>query len=333
MISDNYKRIQVRAQAAVQNTSTSTSNANDILPKVKDWTRIRYNRILRSFPWTELIRTYSLSVTASTRDYALRRDVEQIIKIWDATNGRELKEDTLESHIRFTAPVEEVAGNVQTGQPRNYVRIGSKSVSALLSTGDTIQVLSTSASDVSPKIIRITGEVSSVPVSESITLTGATPATSSNTYDSGSELTIGVGASDGSNIDLSGVVTVREASDTSNTLAQIAPGEKAPFYEWVRLVNTPAAALTANVWYKKKWLPLINDADVPIIPCADEIVEGVIADALIEDGQEQAYQLQESKFNIAVNELWRARRPRVPSRQFVPDNEDTDIETERIFFG
>lgn len=332
-INDNFKRIQVRAQAAVSNTSTSTTNANDILPKVIDWCRIRYDRILRSFNWQELTRTYDLSVTANTRDYALRRDVEQIIKIWDETNGREIKEDTLESHIRFTAPVEEVAGNVQTGQPKKYVRIGHKSVSSLLSTADTIQVLSTSTSDVSPKIIRVTGEVSGVPVSESIVLTGASAATSTNTYDSGSELILGVGSSTGTDIELSGVVTVREATTTANTLSQIAPNEKAPYYQWVRFVNTPAAALTAVVWYKKKWLPLEHDADVPIIPCANEIIEGVIADALLEDGQETQAQIQEAKFETHVRELFNSRRGRNVIKQFVPDNEDTDIETGRLFFS
>jgi len=332
LINDNFKRIQVRAQSQVQNVSTSTSNANDILPKVKDWARTRYNRILRSFPWVELIREYDLSVTASTRDYALRRDLEQIIKIWDKTNGREITEDTLESHIRFTAPVEEVAGNVQTGQPKKYIRVGSKSVSSLLSTDDKVQVLSTSTDDDSPKIIRITGEVSGVPVSESLTLNGTTAVDSSNTYDEGTEFIIGVGSLTGTDIELAGVVTLREKT-SADTLAQIAPNEKAPYYEWIRLVNTPAAALTAEVWYKKKWLPLENDADVPIIPCADELVEGIVADALAEDGQEQAWQFQEQKFNNSVRELFNSRKGRNVIKQFVPANSESDIgESGRLFF-
>jgi hypothetical protein len=332
-INDNFKRIKVRAQAAVQNTSTSTSNANDINPKVVDWTRTRYDRILRAFQWVELIRDYNLSVTASTRDYALRWDVEDIIKIWDATNGREIRENTIQQHIRFTAPIEEVAGNVQTGQPSNYIRIGSKSVSALLSTADTIQVISTSANDVSPKVIRITGDVSGIPVSENIVLTGTSAATSSNTFDSGSELIIGVGSSSGTDIELEGVVTVREAATTSNTLSQIAPNDKSPYYSWIRLANTPAAALTANVWYKKKWLPLENDADVPIIPCANEIIEGVIADALYEDGQVAEAQLQDAKFDNSVRELFAARRGKNVIKQFVPDNSDTNLQTDRLFFS
>ena len=309
--------------AMVQNTSTSTSNANDLLPKVKDWCRTRYDRIMRSFEWNELIRTYNLSVTASTRDYALRYDAESIIKIWDATNGNELIESDIRDHIRFTAPNLEVTGSVQTGQPDTYIDIGSKSVSALMSTADQVEVVSTSASDVTPKVIRVTGEVSGIIVSEDIVLTGTTAATSTNTFDSGSELTISAGTSDGTLSDLVGVVTVRE-QDSDATLAKLAPNERAPFYRWIRLSPTPASALTLQVWYKRRWMPLVNNNDVPLIPCANEIVNGVIADALWEDGQESAANAQEGKFTSSVTELWYSRRRRNMIKQFAPDeNEST----------
>lgn len=333
MINDTFKRIQVRAQAIVQNTSTSTSNANDLLPKVKDWARTRYDRILRAYPWTELLRSYSLSVSASVRDYALRHDLESIIKIWDTTNGVEIFEKSLQDHIRFTAPALEVIGNVQTGTPSHYIQIGSKSVSALLSTQDKIQVLSTSASDISPMVIRVVGEVNGMPVGENITLTGVTAVDSTNTFDSGAELTISAGTSDGSLQDLAGVVTVREKTTSSNTLAKLAPSERAPYYKWIRLSTTPASALVAQVWYKRRWLPLNNDNDVPIIPCANEIIEGIVADALWEDGQEAAAQAQETRFTNGVTELWYSTKSPNLIKQIVPDGGDSRFDTERDFYN
>ena len=326
MTNDTFKRIQVRAQAMVQNTSTSTTNANDLLPKVKDWCRTRYDRIMRSFPWNEITRNYSLSVTAGTRDYALRYDLEDIIKIWDTTNGQEIIQSTIQDHVRFAAVDLEVVGNVQTGQPDTYVDIGSRSVSALLSTADRVQVVSTSASDTSPMVIRITGEVSGMPISENITLTGTSAVDSTNTFDSGAELRITAGTSDGTLQDLAGVVTVRERTTTSNVLAKLAPTERSPMYRWIRLSPTPASALTAQVWYKKRWMPLVNDNDAPIIPCANEIIEGVIADCLWEDGQEAAAQAQETKFTNGVTELWYARRSRNLIKQIVPDGGSYPVE-------
>lgn len=333
MINDIFVRIQKRAQAAVQNTSTSTSNANDLLPKVKDWCRTRYDRILRSFPWGELIRNYNLSVTASTRDYALRYDLESIIKIWDTTNGHEITAYSIQDHIRFNAINLEVSGNVQTGNPDQYIEIGSKSVSALLSTADKVQVLSSSASDVTPSVIRIAGEVSGVLVAENIVLTGVTAVDSSNTFDSGAELTITAGTSDGTLVDLVGVVTVREKTTTSNSLSKLAPNERAPEYKWIRLSVTPAKALTAQVWYKRRWYPLVNNNDAPLIPCANEIIEGVIADALWEDGQENSAQAQETKFANSVKELWISRRPRNLIKQIVPDDGEPQSNSGRNLYN
>jgi len=335
MINDTFKRIQVRAMAMLQNTSTSTSNANDLLPKVKDWARSRYDRILRAYPWPELVRSYDLSVTASVRDYALRYDLQDIIKMWDTTHGVEITAIDIRDHVRFNAVNLEVSGSVQTGNPDRYIDIGSKSCSALLSTADKVQVLSSSASDVTPMVIRIKGEVSGIEVAEQLVLTGVTAVDSTNTYDSGSEITFTAGTSDGTLQDLVGVVTVREKTTTSNVLGKIAPNERAPLYRWIRFSVMPASAFTAQVWYKRKWMPLVNNNDAPIVPCANEIVEGIIADALWEDGQETASQAQDNKFSNMVKELWIANRPKNLITQIVPDDGDSQSKSERnlYYFG
>ena len=320
MINDTFKRIQVRAQAAVQNTSTSTTNANDLLPKVKDWCRTRYDRILRAYPWSELTRNYNLSVTANIRDYSLRYDLESIIKMWDTTNGNEITAYDIRDHIRFNAIVSDVTGNSQTGNPLQYIDIGSKGCSALMSIADKVQVGSSSASDVSPVVVRIAGEVSGILMAESITLTGVTFVDSVNTYDESSELQVTTGTSSGVLQDLVGVVTIREKTTPGNVLGNIAPTERVPLYKWIRMSQTPARALTAQVWYKRKWLPLTNDNDAPIIPCANEIIEGVMADALWEDGQDGSG--QEAKFANGVQELWKAIRPKNLIQQIVPDGGD-----------
>ena len=321
--------------ACVQNTSVSTSNANDLLPKVKDWCRTRYDRILRAFPWNELTRSYNLSVVAGTRDYALRYDLESIIKMWDTTHGNEITAYTIQDHIRFNAINLEVSGNIQTGNPEQYIEIGNKSCSALLSIADQVQVLSTSAADITPMCIRITGEVSGMPISEQIVLTGLTAVTSTNTFDSGAELIITAGTSDGTLQDLAGVVTVREKTTTSNVLSKLSPNERVPEFKWIRMAITPASSFTAQTWYKKRWLPLVNNNDAPLIPCANEIVEGVIADALWEDGQSNEAAAQEQKFTKSVTELWFSRRQRNLIQQIVPDNGDPQGRLERnlYYFG
>jgi hypothetical protein len=333
MINDTFKRIQVRAMACVQNTSTSTTNANDLLPKVKDWVRTRYDRILRNFPWGELNRSYNLPIISGTRDYSLRYDLEDVIKMWDTTNGKEITALDIRDHVRFNAVSLEVVGNVQTGTADHYIPIGSKSCSALLSVADKVQVLSTSASDVAPCIVRITGEVSGMTVSEDITLTGATAVDSANTYDASSELQIAQGSSSATLTDAVGVITVREKTTATNILAKLSPSDRSPLFKWIRLSLMPSANATFQVWYKKRWLPLVNDNDAPIIPCANELVEGVVADALWEDGQVTGAQDQEQKFANSVKELWIAMRPRNLIKQIVPDNGEPQVYGQRNLYN
>ena len=333
MINDTFKRICVRAQAMMQNTSTSTTNANDLLPKVKDWCRTRYDRILRSFPWAELIRNYNLSVVSATRDYALRYDLEQVIKMWDTTNGQEVTALDIRDHVRFNAIINEISGSVQTGVADNYIHIGSKSCSTLLSQATKIQVVSSSTSDVSPMIIRVTGEFSGMPISNDIILNSSTSVDSVATFDSGSEITISAGTSSGALQDLAGVVTVRETATPTNILAKLSPNERSPLYQWIRLSLMPSANATYQVWYKKRWYPLVNDNDAPIIPCANELVEGIVADALWEDGQVTGAQAQESKFANSVKELWIATRPRNMIKQIVPDNGEPQVYGQRNLYN
>jgi len=319
--------------AAVSNINFSTSNTNDIVLKINDWIRARYNRIYRAFNWRELLRSYTLTLSASTSDYALRRDVEDIITIFDQTNGREIKERSIQEHYRFRAPTFEVSGNVLTGQPEFYHHIGEKGVQSLLTQAETIRVVSSSASDATPVVVRLYGEVSGVEVGSTLTLNGTSNVDGTTTYDSGSELRISVGTSDGTIQDLAGVVTV--SGTTSGTVyAKIAPGERGFLYKWIKIHPQTASSgtqPTLKIFYKKRILPLINESDMPEIECADEIVEGVIADALWEDGQEAAAQAQEQKFAQLVNELWLAKQPRNRNLQFVPENDDTENLTNRIF--
>ena len=232
-----------------------------------------------------------------------------------------------------------VAGNVQTSKLPGFDRfIVSKSVSALFSIADTFQVLSSSASDVTPLVVHAVGEVSGVKVSEDVIVTGTSLAESTNTYDSGSELTLSLGTNDGSLLDSVGVITVREKTTTSNTLSNFSSEERAPSFRWIRFSPQPSAALTARIWYKQVWRRLVDDNDIPQVDCANEIVEGIVADALWEDGQVQEAQAQETKFNNLVTELWNSSNnfSRNVIKQAVPDSGDArfnDSNPLRLFGG
>ena len=54
MIRTTFREILRRAGQRIQNLDTSTSNDNDLYPKLKVWSNERYKRLLRSKPWPQL---------------------------------------------------------------------------------------------------------------------------------------------------------------------------------------------------------------------------------------------------------------------------------------
>lgn len=281
----------------------ATSNTTQ-LNKVLDWINVRYDRILRIYPWDALIRQYTFALSASITDYALQRDVEEIIKIVDITNGRDLREISEGEYQEYIAPTEQVSGNETVGNPFGYRRSNILTCKELMSTGDTIDVLSSDVNDLTPNAVRICGLVSGVEVCENVTLTGTTAAVSTNTYDADSPLRISVSTTDGTDKSVVGNITVRETTDTSKVKSIIAPQDFSTEYQWISFFPQPPTTSlpTVKVTYRRRINRLVNAMDIPIIDCCNEIMQGAYSDMLRNDGDPRA-QSEEAKFEIMVLEL------------------------------
>ena len=174
--------MQRQVQAKIQNTGTGTDNANDLLPKIKDWINSRYLRIYRSFPWRESIDNLDLTLTASTAEYALDRDIGQIVSIFDTTNAKAIEPDTIENHTREFADELDKSGNIIRDNPARYRIVGRYTCKAEMSQAETIDVVSTdNSSDISPNCVHIEGLIGDVEDDEDIVLTGTSAATGSAT--------------------------------------------------------------------------------------------------------------------------------------------------------
>ncbi len=177
-----FREIKRQVQAKIQNTSDSTTYDNDLLPKIKDWINERYARIYRSHYWRDTINDYTLTLTASQAEYAFDRDVYEIISILDQTNGIPVTEDSIQDHVRNYEVNYDTYGVISYDNPARYRITGTHTVkSEIGNTGEQIDIVSSSASDVSPNCVHIKGLVNGIEVEEDITLTGTTTATSTNT--------------------------------------------------------------------------------------------------------------------------------------------------------
>ena len=300
-----FREILRRAGAKLSNTGTSTSNDNDIYPKLKDWCNERYERIYESYPWRNSLEDTTISIVASQAGYVLDRDVGKVWAVYDQTNGRNIKENELESHLRFRAPSMDQTDNIYVGDPQSYYPIGVFTVKAEISTvAEKVTVVSSSALDITPNVVHIRGLVSGVELSENITLTGTTAAESTNTYDASQKLIINTGTSDATRKTIVGVVTVTGSTSTT-VFAKIAPVEYAPQYRWINVSPTPKASGTQPtwlMWYSKRIQPLVDDNDIPIIDVGNALVQGIYADGLREDGQLNEANIAEQIFVSLVDE-------------------------------
>jgi hypothetical protein len=324
----NFREIQRQVQAKIQNTGTSVANANDLLPKIKDWINDRYARIYRSFFFEEIIESYDLTLTASTISYVFNRDVEpgNILTIFDKTNAIAITEDTIKNHVRFEAEQLDKVGNIIVDTPKRYRLTGVHTVkSAIAGVAEKVNIVSTNNStDISPNVVRIEGLVSGVRIGENIVITGSTTATSTNTYDASQKLTISVGTSDGTAKTISGKITA--SGNTSTTVfSEISPDEYAHKYQWFNISPQPKATGTQptwEIWYKRAFRRLDQDTDIPMFDCCIELVQGAFADALREDGlEEQASNAEVTLVNM-IKELQATRTSRNIIDQFRPAHED-----------
>lgn len=322
----NLREIRRRVQARIQNTSTSTSDDNDLQPKIDDWINERYDRIYRSFPWPGTIDNYNLTLTASQEEYQFDRSVFKVWTIFDKTNGREIRPDKIQEHIRFHAVDLDQTGNVQTADPKRWRDVGVFTVkAAIASVGETVDIVSTdNSTDVTPNIVRVRGLVGGVMIGENVVLTGTSTATTTNTFDASQKLQISMGTNDGTRKTVAGKITV-SGTDTSTVFTQISPDEFAHEYHWFRVSPTPKEDGTQPTWEIWHSIPiefLTNDADIPILDCANELVQGAFADALREDGLTAEASVEEDRFVSMVKELMDKERPLAELEQFVPWNKD-----------
>lgn len=317
--------MQRRVGEKIQNTSTGTG-VNDLITKSKNWINERYHRIIRGFPFEENLGNQEMTIVASQRAYAMDWEIDKIWAIFDSTNGKVITIRDPQYYVRNRALDLDQTGNVQVGDPTMCYPIGTYYVKAETggTTGEKITVVSTSGTttDGTSQVVRVRGLVSDAVTYEEIALTGTTAGTSTNTWDDDQKLTLSIGTTDGSIKTVAGIVTVTGATSGS-VLAKISPYDIATQYRWFEVSPLPKASGTQPTWrifYSKRLQPMINNNDIPILDCCNEIVQGAYCDALKEDGQD--WETEEQNWVAMCQELYADQQ--IPGRleQFQPDSAD-----------
>src|SRR3990167_10004737 len=202
--------------------------------------------------WSFNRRKHTLSIVASTEFYQLPREVDKIQLI---------RQTTTPLKIRFIPDdlfYEYIPNPTATGNPKWYRIWEEEGVEVRLSTDDTIEILSGSASDTT-QTVRIVGyDANGLLRTESLTLTGTTAVAGTITYDAGKVLRVSKSA------DTTGVITVREAT-ADTVLVRLAPTERAPKFKIISFYPIPSSAISLYIEYFTRIRKLEGDNDVPDI--------------------------------------------------------------------
>lgn len=205
-------------------------------------------------PWTWLRRKQTFATVASQEDYNLDEEVERIALLREITTSTRLMYFPDSIFYREVPDPENSSGGI----PAIYRLWEETGFSTNLAAADTIQVLSSSASDTSSFNVVVVGRESTnnTIVAETITLNGVTAVTSSNTWAASGLMSVSKSGQ------TTGHITVRRTTGAT-TLSIIAPEETSPRYKRLSLYPVPTSVLTMYMEYYERLRLLVNDTDVP----------------------------------------------------------------------
>jgi len=303
MANKNFVTLKTNIGQEVQDTSSAFST---ILGR---FINRRYFQILRAINWQNLRTDYSITTTSGTKDYVLPDDFDKEISVEDGVNDILLTRLELQDISRNYPGATADAGTVYR------YSILEDTVQKQPTSASTLSIVSSSASD-NTQTILIRGIVSGYETSETVLLTGITPAVTTNTYSRVK------GISKSSN-------TVGKVTVTSNTGAVtqsvLPPKILESRYKLIRLHYVPTTTLVLSVVYIIKPLPLTEDYDYPVLDIADLLEIGVLADAWRYKRQFAKAQTMEILFNQELsNYIWSKENSPNMIFQFCPTTYNND---------
>lgn len=202
--------------------------------------------------WSWLKRKTTFDTVASTEEYVLDRDVSHIAIVTQRTSPSRLTRITDED-LYFHDP----DPSDSSGNPEFYRVWELSGVATKLAVADTIDVVSSSASDASDPDLTVTvwGFVGGILQSETYTLNGTTTVAGSSTFQARDVFV-------SKSKDTAGTITVKENSG-GTTLVTLGKEERAPLFKVLSLYPIPSSAMTVYVQYYSHLKELVNPGDVP----------------------------------------------------------------------
>ena len=250
MFNKRFSDLYTEVGQNIRDTTTTTQTI------IKRFINEAYGEFLKRFNFDIYDYDYTLNTTAGTQDYPLPSNFNKEKYVLDTTNQVYLNRTDIQEYAHDKPSLTGTQGAVE-----DYAILASP-VDRQPTSASTISFTSSSASDTAVQVFVRGLDSNDVEVSENVTLTGTSAATTSNSYNS--------------IIGISKDVTVGTVTATSNsganTVAVMAPDDKDYKRKVLRMFQVPTGTLVLSIPYLIKPMPLKNDDDVPVLDCSDFVI-------------------------------------------------------------
>ena len=276
----DFNTIKTNVGTKIQDTSAAMATI------IGTFANKRYFQILRAINWQNIEYDYTFTTVSGTQNYALPDDFGKEISVRDTTTGVELAQ--VDYQYLVTTYPDEVT---DSGSPARYV-IYEDVVKTQPTSSSALTIVSSSSADTTQTIL-VRGITGGIETTESVTLTGATPANTTNSY----TRIKGISKS---------AVTTGKITITSNSAAVtqtvMAPKVTESRYKLIKLHYVPTEALVISVPYIVKPLPMTEANDYPCLDIADLIEIGAESDAWFYKRQGSKAVGKDTMFNIELQQ-------------------------------
>lgn len=201
--------------------------------------------------WNFLRQKTSFSTVASQETYVVGREIDKISLIRQTTSPNKLIQIPDQQFYKY------VPYPTQTGNPQYYRLWEQSGVSTQLAVADSINVVSSSASDAgsSELAVSVSGYVAGIWTTEVFTLNGTSSVAGANTFQAREIIVT-------KQKDTTGTITVTRNTG-GTTLTTLGPTERASLFQVIGLYPIPSSIMTMYVEYYTRIPPLLNDSDAP----------------------------------------------------------------------
>ncbi len=252
-----------------------TSVGTNTLNRIGEYMNVFYEDLWRKHYWKSItIIDEPHSIAAAAQTIILPNKLDVVFAISERTNDNIL--EGYSPHVYTKRYIESIT---DSDNPLAYTRSGTSPLAVQPAAASKITIVSSSASDTTQSVRIIGYNSNNVLITESLTLTGTTAVTSTNTYKADGIVSLVKNAL------TTGILTITDAS--ANVLGYISPDDYNNQHIIVKLQAPADAAYTLYVSGKEKFRPLKNNEDIPRFDCGSALMEYAYAEILKPKGKLQ----------------------------------------------